>query len=652
LKKRLVSLIAVLMLAVVAAGGFIVYKHGNGSSTKKAANESAEPTETDKQITAVLDAGASDAAFCARRASGSCLTQSRVYSHGHTEAADEHSFKAYDRNIDAGSHYVDLDIAISADGTLYVSHDLTAARLTGDGRRFSEMTDGQIDKLRTYEGEPILKLSDVFGRYKGKVHYLIEIKDDSDAAVEAFSKAVDEYELAGHVALQSKYPGVLSRAEKIYPDMRKIRIVMSQGVFDEALSEDEADELSVKSDYLTEANCRAAHDAGKRFSAWTLSTEDGIKEAINAGADAYFTNDTALALSLERKYRKDPYGPDASVFAASDYQAESGFDDPGNTLRGLLESVSEDGRQPGISVICGDYTNDPKLHDYQLSPDDSIAEIKDVIEEAAPLVDDSGMLFVQGNHDRMTDALSESGLHEFDDCLIYVVNTESDFPWKQGKEEGSKAKVESTAAKMKECFDGLIASGEKRPVIIAGHVPLHYTARTSSKHSTGDNLYSSLIFDTVNEAAAKLDMIYLFGHNHSKGWDCYMGGGSVMRQPGDTLLLPVAGNGTYTDSFEEKTLNFTYMNAGYTGYYMNCSPAQYKNGGEGYHSADETLTGSLIDIYGDRIVITRYDEDGPHDAGAAGGADPYMGGVDEDLIDDEYYSDVTPGTVVIRRSAD
>ena len=649
MKKKLGLLIIILLLAVAAAGGFIMYKYVGGGPAKNSAKEPGA-TETDMQITEALDRGVSDAEFYAHRAAGSFLPQERVYSHGHTEAADEHSFASYDRNIEEGSHYVDLDIVFSADGTLYVSHDLTAARLIGDGRYYSDMTDVQIDKLRTYNGEPVLKLSDVFDRYKDKVHYLIEIKDDSDAVMDAFRKVVDEYDMAGHVDLQSKYANVLHKGEEIYPEMRKIRIVKTQDVFNEALSDDVTDELSVRINYMSASNCKAVHDAGKRFSVWTLNTEDGIREAIDIGADAYFTNDTALALDLERRYRKDPYGPETSVFAASDYQAEAGFDDPEDTLRGLLESVSEDGRQPEISVFCGDYTNDAKLHDYQLSPDESIAEIKDVIEEEAPLVEDGDMLFVQGNHDKMTDALSESGLHEFDDCLVYVVNTESDFPWKQGKAGGSRAKVRAAAAKMKECFDGLIAAGEKRPVIIAGHVPLHYTARTSSKHSTGDNLYSSLIFDTVNEAASKLDIIYLFGHNHSKGWDCYMGGGSVMKQPGDTLLLPVIGKGTYTDSFEEKTLKFTYMNAGYTGYYMNCSPGQYKNGGEGYHSADETLTGSVIDIYADRIVITRYDEDGPHDAGAAGSADPYMGGVDEDLIGDEYYSDATAGPVVIRRS--
>ena len=343
--------------------------------------------------------------------------------------------------------------------------------------------------------------------------------------------------------------------------------------------------------------------------------------------------------------------PEAIIFAASDYQADPHFDTPEQTLRSLLKAVTGDGVSPDSALICGDYTNDAKMHDYQLSPEDSIAEIRGVFGEEAPSVKD--IIFVQGNHDRLTESISESGLHEFDDYLVYVLNTENDFPWKQGVTPGCMKKVTEASEAMKSCFDKLIAEGETRPVIITGHVPLHYTARTSSMHTTGDNMYSSLIFDAVNDAAADLDIIYLFGHNHSKGWDCYLGGSCVYKAPGDTMLLPVFDDTRVTtDEFTEKTLNFTYMNAGYTGYYMNCGPGEYSSDPDSqYRAADETLTCSVIEIYSDRIVITRYDENGHHDTGSAGEADPYKGGIDAGLIGPEYYSKSAGDGAVIQRKA-
>ena len=379
----------------------------------------------------------------------------------------------------------------------------------------------------------------------------------------------------------------------------------------------------------------------------------------------------------------------ATVFFASDYQAEEGFDAPADTLRAVLEAAKADGKSVDRAVICGDYTNDAKLHDYQLSPDESIKEIRKIImEECAGISGETGngadesagtktgaeetadmkvgaeetadmragaetssdtdaadrILFVQGNHDRMTEQITPSGLLDCGDYLIYVLNTEEDFPWKQGKVPGCLAKVRRSSAAMKECFDELISKGETRPVFIAGHVPLHFTARTSSKHTTGDNLYSSLLFDVVNEAAKELDIIYLFGHNHSKGWDCYIGGSSVYKAKGDTILIPgFSEEKPNTDLYSEETLWFTYLNAGYVGYYMNCDPEEHAAGEKDlYRAADETLTGTIFEIYSDRIVITRYDAGGAHMLGHTGQADPYKGGIDTGLIPETCYSGETP----------
>ena len=383
----------------------------------------------------------------------------------------------------------------------------------------------------------------------------------------------------------------------------------------------------------------------------------------------------------------------ATVFFASDYQAEEGFDAPADTLRAVLEAAKADGKSIDRAVICGDYTNDAKLHDYQLSPDESIEEIRAIIkEECAGISGESGagtdesanaeagadtgtdesagaeagvnenadtnagadesmvvdagdrILFVQGNHDRMTEQITPSGLLDCGDYLIYVLNTEEDFPWKQGKVPGCLAKVRRSSVAMKECFDELISKGETRPVFIAGHVPLQFTARTSSRHTTGDNLYSSLVFDVVNEAAKDLDIIYLFGHDHSKGWDCYLGGSSVYKTIGDTILIPkFSEEKVNTDVYTEETLNFTYLNAGYVGYYMNCGPEELAAGEKDlYSAADETLTGTVFEIYGDRIVITRYDAGGAHVLGHEGQADPYKGGIDAGLIPETGYSVETP----------
>ena len=340
-----------------------------------------------------------------------------------------------------------------------------------------------------------------------------------------------------------------------------------------------------------------------------------------------------------------------TVFCASDYQAEPGWPAPSESLTGIVKAVKADGKVPRNVIVCGDYTNEPGLYDYQLSPDESIAEIRQIVQTEFPEVPQDDILFVQGNHDKLTDAISSSGLHEYDDYLVYVLNTESDFPWCQGKTSGSLSKVRESSEELKDCLDRLISNGETRPVFIAGHVPLHFTARTSSRHNTGDNLYSSLIFNTVNEAAKDLDIIYLTGHNHSKGWDCYLGGGSIFKAPGDSVLIPEFDeNNVTSDTFTEEPLNFTYLNAGYTGYFMNCGIAELNSGNsDQYHAADEMLTGTVFEIKPGEIIIYRYSEDGLHQLGSDGEANPYMGGIDAGLIDTKYYSKRTESPQHIER---
>lgn len=574
----------------------------------------------------------------------------------------EHSFESYDKAISQGITNIEQDIVISADGTLYVSHDLNAARMTGDGRAFSAMSDSEIDSITTKAGYKTLKLSEVFDRYGRDIRYIIELKSSDQATIDSFTALVNSYGMADNIVAQCFHLDALQKLEEIYPDMPKLYLCETGGEFEQGYNQPYVDIVSVKYNMMSEDIAARTHDAGKQLSAWTIDTEDSIKKAISIGVDIYFTDSIERALALEKEYRKEPSdtsadsGSDSStepsvIFFASDYQKVNGWPEPSETIDSTLQSALSSGLTPNRAVFCGDYTNDRNLHDYQLSPEDSISTIKKTVKNKIPSISDDDMLFVQGNHDKLTDSISSSGLHEFSDCFVYVLNTENDFPWKQGKTSGCLSKVERASRDMNTAFDTLIKKDEKKPVLIAGHVPLHFTARTSSKHTTGDNLYSSLIFNTVNEAAEKLDIVYFFGHNHSKGWDCYMGGSSVYKSIGDKVLIPSFNKtDVTTDKFTEETLRFTYLNAGYIGYYMNCGPEEADKGiADRYKAADGTLTSTVCQILPEEIVLTRFSPEGTHPLGWDGSADPYKNYIDRGLIDEGSYAKKTESPQKIKR---
>ena len=370
------------------------------------------------------------------------------------------------------------------------------------------------------------------------------------------------------------------------------------------------------------------------FGIYMISTQTSEKESVETEPE-----------TVEEEVEESPK---EVLFFASDYQNMGGWDAPADTLTGILGKVKEDGKEPTNVIYCGDYTNDRRLHDYQLSPDASIEEIRSIVASECSNVKNEDMIFEQGNHDQLTEEISETGLHEYDNYLVYVLNTQYDFPWKQGRDVAFKDRVINASEEMKACFDDLIAKGEERPIFIAGHVPLHFTARTSSRHDTGDNMYASYIFDVLNEAGKSLDIVFMFGHNHSKGWDCYLGGSSVFKEPGESILIPeLSGSSSYTDEFSTETLNFTYMNAGYTGYYMNCGPGENP---DSYAAADNTLNATVCEIMQDEIIITRYSAEGVHQIGSNGEGNPYKGGIDAGLIGSEYYSRQTESPVHIKRN--
>lgn len=328
------------------------------------------------------------------------------------------------------------------------------------------------------------------------------------------------------------------------------------------------------------------------------------------------------AQKTEEVVEEEPSELEATLFFASDYQdGEQGA--PSDNLKRILNAVKAEKTSLDGMIFCGDYSNVSGKSNYEITPEPAISEIKGIMGEMYPDLTEENMIFTQGNHDPLTISIKSPGLHEFDKYLVYVNNTEIDFPWKQGATSGSLYKVTHTAEVMKIRLNKLIEQGEKRPIIIAQHVPLHYTARTASGHGTGDNLYSSLVFDVVNEAANELNIIYVTGHNHSGGWDNYMGGSCYFKKPGDTILIPEFDkNKTTTETYKKETLNFTYLNAGYTGY-SKASP-------------DNALTGTVCEIFDNKIVFTKYSSEGVHPLSAAGAAntDPD----DSTLIPSENYS--------------
>ena len=296
-KTIIIAIIVFLVLGLGAFAGLLYTKNAENRAAEIAEQKAVEQAEKE----------AAEAAERERQAAEKKAYElaDHVYSHRGASADEiEHTFAAYDEAIAQGSHNIEQDLVLSADGTLYVSHDLTSNRIAGGGGSFSGMSDSQIDALTTSDGQKILKMSDVFDKYGKTVTYIIELKSSDSRTVEAFRDIVDEYGMKDQIVVQCLELQALKTLEEYYPDMPKLYLVKDQGSFEYGLTKEYVDILGVQSGLMSASNCELAHDSGKEFNVWTLDTDDEIIAAINMGADSYFTNHTDRAIELEKEYRK------------------------------------------------------------------------------------------------------------------------------------------------------------------------------------------------------------------------------------------------------------------------------------------------------------------------------------------------------------
>ncbi len=294
---------------------------------------------------------------------------------------------------------------------------------------------------------------------------------------------------------------------------------------------------------------------------------------------------TGLCFTASAK--SDTLAPDAyaSIVTASDFQhlGNDAYDRFGR----LLGIAKADGLSKIDSVLVGgDYTM--VLFDNAVP---GISKIRHAALSAFPETVPESIVCIQGNHDNPKEEFAETGFYDMGAYKLYVINEDS-FPWKQsGKSDKG---VKELAANIETALDSMINSGDSRPVIFLTHVPLHYTERNGG----GDNLYSSYVFDVINEKAEKLDIIFLFGHNHSSAYDDYIGGSINYMKPGDNIWIPVPEKGK--NAFVQQKLNFIYANCGYIGYSDNTLSETSTN----------VLTMGIIQFTPDKLVFIKYSDDG------------------------------------------
>ena len=275
------------------------------------------------------------------------------------------------------------------------------------------------------------------------------------------------------------------------------------------------------------------------------------------------------------------------VIAGSDFQVSN--NNP-NTVKKIINNLALHGiTKVDCAFFCGDYTLEATASNQSQY---GVQKLKDTFNELTG----GNMLFVQGNHDIETTAgLSKAGNNDPKDRSYgaFIIHEDQYPEW-----GNNRTATEQVSKELRTYLAEKSSQGWKKPIFILSHIPLHWSNRTRKDGSGTDG---ALIFDVLNEYGEKgLNIIFLYGHNHSGGYDNFMGGAAVYLKKGDTIEVckksdaGVAGE-ERKKHHETRTLKFTYMNAGFIGYYA-----------QGDEDTDVTPTMSVFRIRGEEVIITRY----------------------------------------------
>ncbi|GLB61162.1 glycerophosphodiester phosphodiesterase [Cytobacillus sp. NCCP-133] len=151
---------------------------------------------------------------------------------GASAYAPENTIASFEKAVELGFDYIELDVRFSKDGHLVVIHDANVKRTT-DGKGFvGDLTVKEIKKLdagswfsSAYEGERIPLLNEVIERFSGQIGLLIEMKAPenqprmTEVLAEMLNSCTQESKLVKNIKVQSFHVNELKKFHQLAPDI-------------------------------------------------------------------------------------------------------------------------------------------------------------------------------------------------------------------------------------------------------------------------------------------------------------------------------------------------------------------------------------------------------------------------------------------------
>ena len=224
---------------------------------------------------------------------------------GFSAAAPENTLPAFQLAIDQGCERAELDVQMTKDGVVMVTHDTNMRRCTGRNQNIYDLTYDEVRKLdagrwfgKKYAGTKVPTLEEVLDLCKGKIELNIEIKPNAATPeLEAETlRIIREKGFENNCVITSQSYETLCKVKELAPEIPTGYILaLGVGSYYDLPA---ADFFSVESTFITSGMVQQVHLRGKTVSAWTVNREEDASDLLSLGVDDIITDKPGMVQQL------------------------------------------------------------------------------------------------------------------------------------------------------------------------------------------------------------------------------------------------------------------------------------------------------------------------------------------------------------------
>jgi glycerophosphoryl diester phosphodiesterase len=227
---------------------------------------------------------------------------------GHRRAP-ENTAAAIRDAIAVGADYAEIDVQLSKDGVLVVTHDSDFSRLAGVAKKVWDLTYAEIraiplgkEAAPELRDEPVPTFDEILEIARDRIRLNIELKyygDHQPRLAERVVEVVQARQMTNQVIIQCLEYEPLLEIRRLAPGIPIGYLLSVNATHPGRLK---VDFLGAELNRVTGAFVQAAHRRGQQVHVWTVDRPEDMDRMIDLGVDDLITNEPEEALRRVRGY--------------------------------------------------------------------------------------------------------------------------------------------------------------------------------------------------------------------------------------------------------------------------------------------------------------------------------------------------------------